>query len=156
MDEAKMIENMKKHLGRPDKLVLEGREGEEPLELELNPLTNNDLPELYTTLNVMKGYVSFDPKTGEFKINPNAIYENMSKDFVERIKALGLKALKPNYSYVDDDVLTELVARNVVAFANKMWSQNLGNLTKIGRVQGRGMERIKELQNAARNKDKSE
>ena len=119
-------EMIKRHLGRPTEIELESIDGETD-KFCLSPLPVSKVPELYETLSITKGAKPDDA---------SAMFSNITPQWIDKVVALGLLALKPNYPDIDDELLKELVARNAIVIASELWMANLGlgNKNEIGNV----------------------
>lgn len=119
---------IEKYLGNPSSIEIKHVDGTRQ-KFELSPLAPEDLPKLYEIMDL-------------------ATNRKMTKETLEKIAALGVKCLKPNYPKVDESKLKEFVMRNAITFADTMWLSNLG-IPTISTSKS-ALDKIKEKQNANR------
>lgn len=103
-----------RHLGSSGEIELVNNKGEKD-KFATSSLAVEDLPELLTTMKVLKGT----------ETNPTAIMDNFTPEVISKIADLGVKALKPNYPNIPDATLKELVIRNLLTFIIHLWNNNL-------------------------------
>ena len=134
------LEMMKRHLGKPTEIELDNPDKTTD-KFKISPLTPEQLPELYETMKILKGASAEDA---------TAIFDNISKEVLDKVVNLGTLALKPNYPDIDENILKELVARNAIVFLMKLWEANLSMTSEVGEIKrAKTIQRLREKRNAS-------